>query len=156
MKKKLALALCLAAIATPASAETKLPDKLLGYWCFTRAHWYPDEKIEPDITPLVRSNAFNCANLGGVRFWRRGNKSGFQLGRFDWRADCKISKIERVVSNDQTAYRLYSHCRAERSMFVSDTPGPVEEDRSFELWQANQDCVGENWKQRNLTSTRAR
>jgi hypothetical protein len=67
MKKKLALALCLAALATPASAETKLPDKMLGYWCFARAHWFPDEEFEPDTTPLLRDDSFDgCGNKGGV------------------------------------------------------------------------------------------
>jgi hypothetical protein len=37
-----------------------------------------------------------CANRGGVRFWRRGSKWGFQLGRCNARADCEIRKITRV------------------------------------------------------------
>jgi hypothetical protein len=129
--------MALIAIAMPASAETKLPDKMLGHWCFTRAHWYANEKIEPDTTPLVSSNAFDCANLGGVRFWRRGNKSGFQLGRFDWRADCKISKIERIGNK----YRVSADC-------TSDSE-PPHETRFFEIWRAK---PGLRWRESEKNS----
>ncbi len=129
-------------------ASPQLPDKMLGYWCFTRAHWYPDEKIEPDTTPLVRSNAFNCANLGGVRFWRRGNKSAFQLGRFEWRADCKISKIERI----ENKYRVSADCTADRDIFYTgeDSQKPQHETRIFEIWRAK---PGLRWRENEYDQT---
>ena len=123
MKKKLALALCLAATLTAsetplrsaaatAQVAPQLPNAMLGYWCFGVGPNY-----DPDHGSLLTSaDGFDdCANHGGVRFWRRGGKLRYQLGRFDWRADCKISKIELVGPN---VYRVDSHCRANDSMFV--------------------------------------
>jgi hypothetical protein len=71
-------------------------------------------------------------------FWRRGSKVGFQLGRFDWRADCEIRKIDFVGPN---VYRVHSYCRAEREMFVGD---PLESAKHFELWQSK---TGMHWRE---------
>jgi hypothetical protein len=143
MKKKLALALCLAALATPASAETKLPDKMLGYWCFARARWFPDEEFEPDTMPLLRDDSFDgCGNKGGVRFWRHGSKTNLQFGRFEWRADCKISKIERIGSKN----RVSADCTADRDIFYTgeDSQKPQHETRFFEIWRAK---PGLRWRE---------
>jgi hypothetical protein len=94
----------------------------------------------PDDDPHLIFSADNfdaCANRGGVRFWRRGGKSGFQLGRFDWRADCEISKIDLVGE----VYRVHSYSRAKREMFVGD---PLEGAKLFELWQSK---TGMHWRE---------
>jgi hypothetical protein len=131
------IALVLAAALLSASAATAqvapgLPNDVLGhYWCFYRA---------PDDDPHLIFSADNfdaCANRGGVRFWRRGGKSGFQLGRFDWRADCEISKIDLVGE----VYRVHSYSRAKREMFVGD---PLEGAKLFELWQSK---TGMHWRE---------
>jgi hypothetical protein len=152
MKKKLGVALCLAALATSASAETKLPDKMLGYWCFTRAHYYPDEKFEPDTVPLVRVDSFDgCANNGGARLWRHGIKTNLQFGRFEWRAHCKISKIERLGNR----YRVSADCRADRAIFYTgeDSQKPQHETRIFEIWRAK---PGLRWRESEFDSYECR
>jgi hypothetical protein len=152
MKKKVAVALCLAALATPASAEIKLPDKMLGYWCFTRAHYYPDEEFEPDTAPLVRARSFDgCANNGGARFWRHGSKTNLQFGRFEWRADCKISKIERI----ENKYRVSADCTADRAIFYTgeDSQKPQHETRFFEIWRAK---PGLRWRESEFDSYECR
>lgn len=118
--------------ASAATAETpRLPNAVFGhYWCFIRAP-------EDDPHLILADDSFdNCANRGGARFWQRGGKSGFQLGRFDWRADCEISKIDRVGSK----YRVHSYCRAKSEMFVGD---PLEGAKVFELWQSK---TGMHWR----------
>jgi hypothetical protein len=131
--------------AATAQVVPQLPDSMLGYWCFTRSHWYPEENIEPDTTPLVRSNAFNCANLGGVRFWRHGSKTNLQFGRFEWRADCKISKIERIGNK----YRVSADCTADRDIFYTgeDSQKPQPETRFFEIWRAK---PGLRWRESEM------
>jgi hypothetical protein len=135
------IALVLAAALLSASAATaqvapRLPNGVLGhYWCFIRA---PDD--DPHL--IISDHSFDaCANRGGVRFWRRGGKSGFQLGRFDWRADCEISKIERVASKGPNVYRVHSYCRAKREMFIGD---PLEGAKHFELWRSK---TGMHWRE---------
>ena len=55
------------------ATKTKLPDAVFGhYWCFFHA---PDD--DPHLI-FSADNFDDCANRGGVRFWRRGGKSGFQ------------------------------------------------------------------------------
>ena len=66
---------------------------------------------------------------------------GFQLGRFDWRSDCEISKIERVPSKGPKVYRVHSYCRAKREMFVGD---PLKGAKLFELWQSK---TGLHWRE---------
>jgi hypothetical protein len=152
--KRLALALCLAATLTAcetplrsaaatAQVAPRLPNAMLGhYWCFFRA---PDGDPDQEASLLEPANNFDdCGNHGGVRFWRRGGKSGYQLGRFDWRADCKISKIERVASKGKVqTYRVHSHCRAHSAKFVGDPPN-AEGARLFELWQSE---AGLRWRE---------
>jgi hypothetical protein len=130
------LALVLAAALLSASAATaevapRLPNSVLGhYWCFYRA---------PDDDPHLIASAASfddCGNRGGARFWQRGGKSGFQLGRFDWRADCEIRKIDRVGSK----YRVHSYCRAKKGMFAGD---PTEGAKHFELWRSK---TGMHWR----------
>jgi hypothetical protein len=145
--KKFAHALCLAATLTAcetplrsaaatAQVAPRLPNAVLGhYWCFIRA---PDD--DPDLI-ISDVNFDACANRGGVRFWRRGGKWGFQLGRFDWRADCEISKIERVPSKGPKVYRVHSYCRAKREMFVGD---PLKGAKLCELWQSK---TGLHWRE---------
>lgn len=117
--------------AATAQAAPQLPDAVLGhYWCFSRA---PDD----DPWPIRSGDDFgDCANRGGARFWRRGGKWGFQLGRFDWRADCEISKIERVPSKGPKVYRVHSYCRAKWG------DDPLERAKVFELWQSK---TGMHW-----------
>jgi hypothetical protein len=94
----------------------------------------------PTTTPISYSRTIAsiiCANRGGAHFWQRGGKSGFQLGRFDWRADCEISKIDRLGSK----YRVQSYCHAKREMFVGD---PLEFAKHFELWQSK---TGMHWRE---------
>jgi hypothetical protein len=136
MKKKLAVALCLAATLTAyetplrsaaaaAQVAPELPNTILGhYWCFSRATDGDPDQNASLLTPA--DNFDDCGNHGGVRFWRRG---GFQLGRFDWRANCQISKIDLV---GQKVYRVYGHCRSNKSMFMGD---PLEGNKVFEIWQ---------------------
>jgi hypothetical protein len=114
------------------ATKTKLPDAVFGhYWYFFHA---PDD--DPHLI-FSADNFDDCANRGGVRFWRRGGKSGFQLGRFDWRADCEISKIDLVGE----VYRVHGYCRAKREMFVGD---PLEGAKVFELWQSK---TGIHWRE---------
>jgi hypothetical protein len=145
--KKLApftLALALVSCETPlrsaavtAQVAPRLPNAVLGhYWCFIRAS---DDDPDQDASLLTSAANFDdCANRGGVRFWRRGDKSGFQLGRFNWRADCKISKIDLVGPK---VYRVHSHCRSKREMFVGD---PLEGTKLFELWRSK---AGLRWRE---------
>jgi hypothetical protein len=137
------LALALVSCETPlrsaavtAQVAPRLPNDVLGhYWCFYRA---PDD--DPHLI-FSADNFDDCANRGGVRFWRHGGKWGFQLGRFDWRSDCEISKIERVPSKGPKVYRVHSYCRAKREMFVGD---PLEGAKHFELWQSK---TGMHWRE---------
>jgi hypothetical protein len=140
--KKLApftLALALVSCETPlrsaavtAQVAPRLPNAVLGhYWCFIRA---PDDDPHLIISDV---NFDACANRGGVRFWSRGGKSGFQLGRFNWRADCEISKIDLVGPK---VYRVHSYCRAKREMLVGD---PLEYALHFELWRSK---TGMHWR----------
>jgi hypothetical protein len=110
---------------------------VLGHhWCFYRA---PDGDPDEDASLLTSADNFDdCANRGGVRFWRRGGKSGFQLGRFDWRADCEISKIDLVGPK---VHRVHSHCRSKREIFVGD---PLEGTKLFELWPSK---AGWRWRE---------
>ena len=123
----------------PAQAAPQLPNTMLGrHWCFFRA---PDDDPDQEASLLDPADNFDdCGHHGGVRFWRRGGKSGYQLGRFDWRADCKISKIELVASKGPNVYRVHSHCRAHRGMFVGD---PKEGTKLFELRQSE---AGLRWR----------
>jgi hypothetical protein len=108
-----------------AQAVEQLPSALLDHhWCFTMGadEGAPDRIIKDD-------NFDNCANRGGIRFWRQGKKWGYQLDRFEWRADCEITKINRV----SRTYQVHSYCRAKQEMFVGD---PLEGDKIFEIWQA--------------------
>jgi hypothetical protein len=140
------IALVLAAALLSASAATaqvapRLPNAVLGhYWCFSRA---PDGNPDQEESLLEPANNFDdCGNHGGVRFWRRGGKSGYQLGRFDWRADCKISKIERVASQGKVqTCRVHSHCN--RVMFPGEPPKATRA-RHFELWQSE---AGLRWRE---------
>jgi Bacterial SH3 domain len=133
----LVLAAALLSVSTAtAQAAPRLPNAVFGhYWCFSRA---PDG--DPDQTGLITpaDNFDECANHGGVRFWRRGGKSGFQLGRFDWRANCEVSKIELV---DPKKYRVHSYCLAARGLFADS---PLEGDKIFELWQSE---AGLRWRE---------
>jgi hypothetical protein len=85
--KKLVHALCLAATliacetplrSAPATAQVapRLPNTIFGhYWCFSRA---PDGDPVQNASLLTSADNFDdCANHGGVRFWRRGGKSGY-------------------------------------------------------------------------------
>jgi hypothetical protein len=118
---------CVAALllaTETAQAAEQLPSSLLDHhWCFTMGadEGAPDRIIKDD-------NFDNCANRGGIRFWRQGKKWGYQLGRFEWRADCEITKINRVSGT----YQVHSYCRAKQEMFVGD---PLEGDKIFEIWQ---------------------
>jgi hypothetical protein len=137
------LALALVSCETPlrsaaatAQVAPRLPNAVLGhYWCFIRAPNDDPHLILPDV------NFDACANRGGARFWRRGGKWGFQLGRFDWRADCEISKIDRVPSKGPKVYRVHSYCRAKGEMFVGD---PLKGAKVFELWQSK---TGMHWRE---------
>src|SRR5262245_44134244 len=82
------LALALVSCETPlrsdaatAQVDQRLPNAVLGHcWCFYRA---PDDDPDQEASLLEPANNFDeCGNHGGVRFWRRGGKSGYQLGRF--------------------------------------------------------------------------
>jgi hypothetical protein len=150
--KKLAHALCLAATLTasetplrsaPAAEKvvSRLPNAMLGYWCFSKDY---DGPTDLPGTPLSSVDNFDsCANHGGVRFWQRSGKTTYQLGRFDWRANCKISKIYLV---GPTVYRVSSYCRANESMFVGDS---LEGPKNFELLQFK-----EGWRWRELEATK--
>jgi hypothetical protein len=129
-------ALSLLTATAPASAAQvapRLPDAVFGhYWCFFRAP-------EDDPHLISPADSFDdCANRGGAHFWRRSGKSGFQLGRFEWRADCEIRKIDLVGTN---VYRVHSYCRAKREMFVGD---PLKSAKHFELWQSE---TGMHWRE---------
>jgi hypothetical protein len=78
----------LSASAATAQAAPQLPNAVLGMWCFHKAYVNdPDPHI---IWPDAK-DFDECANCGGVRFWRRGGKSRYELGRFDARTDCEIT-----------------------------------------------------------------
>jgi hypothetical protein len=141
-----ALAFALVSCETPlrsaaatAQVAPRLPNTMLGgLWCFTRILRFENDS-DPNVTLLLRDKNFeNCANRGGVRFWRRGGKSGFQLGRFEAREDCKISKIERIASKGSSVYRVHSYCRDEEATrFLL-----------FELWQSKwQSIEGLRWRE---------
>jgi hypothetical protein len=98
------------------------------YWCF-----FHPPKDDPDL--ILPADSFDdCANRGGARFWQRGGKSGFQLGRFDWRADCEIRKVTRVGRR----YRVLGYCQP-------DPDGELQQpdERHFELWQSK---TGMHWR----------
>jgi hypothetical protein len=141
------LALALVSCETPlrsaaatAQVAPRLSNAMLGHWCFSRA---PDGDPDQNASLLTSAdNLDDCGNHGGVRFWRRGGKSGYQLGRFDWRADCKISKIERIASQGKVqTYRVHSHCN--RVMFPGEPPKATRA-RHFELWQSE---AGLRWRE---------
>jgi hypothetical protein len=115
--------------ARPAQAATiELPSDMLGYWCFSHA---PTDDPDQEASVLGQAENFDdCGNHGGIHL-RKGR--GYQLGRFDWRADCKISAIEVVSKKNPNIYRIYSYCRAHKAMFVGD---PTEGTKVFELWQS--------------------
>jgi hypothetical protein len=112
------------ALAAPLQAAPRLPNTLHGYWCF----FSPPADDDLSSDPVTLATSFDdCANRGGVRFQR--GKSSYQFGRFDWRANCQISKIDLVSPK---VYRVYSHCRSKEPLFVDD---PLEGNRVFEVWQ---------------------
>jgi hypothetical protein len=161
--KSLILAACLAAIATSAAAATldaealdnqalgeqgkagtprppkvvsRLPNAMLGSWCFSKGNYYANPNPDWGSMAIVsdkpndRFDLGDCANHGGVRFFQRNGKTHYQLGRFEWRANCEISKIEMIGS---AVYRVSSYCRAKRGVFGPDTP--LEEAKRFEIRQ---------------------
>jgi hypothetical protein len=110
------------------AATIELPNGMLGYWCFS--HATTDDDPDQEASVLEQANNFDaCGNHGGIHL-RKGRS--YQLGRFDWRANCKINAIE-VVSNDPKTYRVYSYCRANGEMFVGD---PTRGAKVFELWRS--------------------
>jgi hypothetical protein len=133
----------LSASAATAQAAPRLPNTMLGHWCFSRYLQFATDDIDYDqnVTLLNKTDNFDCANLGGVRFWQRGGKSGYQIGRFDYRNDCKISKIERVASKGPNVYRVHSHCRDKHRDVAG---GPLKGTRLFELWQSK---AGLRWRE---------
>jgi len=96
----------LSASATMAQAAPRLPNALVGNWCFHKPY---DNDPDPYIMWPDAKDFDECANRGGVRFWRRGSKWGFQLGRFNARADCEIRKVTRVGRR----YRVLGYCQPE-------------------------------------------
>ncbi len=114
-------------MAVHSARAEELPNYMLGYWCFFHA---PPGDPSPEASVLERAENFDdCKNHGGIHF-RKGRQ--YQLGRFDWRANCKIDAI-RPVSKAPIIYRIDSHCRAKSSMFAGD---PTEGTKIFELWQS--------------------
>jgi len=131
--KKLFLALAAlllgAAHARLAQAATiELPNGMLGYWCFSHATTDDDPDQEASVLGQAK-NFDDCGNHGGIHL-RKGR--GYQLGRFDWRANCKISAIE-VVSKTPKTYRVHSYCRANGEVFVGDS---TKGTKVFELWRS--------------------
>jgi hypothetical protein len=130
------IALVLAAALLSVSAATaqsapRLPNAVFGHhWCFSK--YYPNQIFQSD-------DFDSCANRGGVRFWRRGGKSGYQLGRFNVRTDCAINKIDLVR---QKVYRVHSSCKRQRLEEDPDEHEPWRE--KFELWQSK---TGMHWRE---------
>jgi hypothetical protein len=115
-----------AALAAPLQAAPRLPDTMIGYWCFKNPSDYDPD---PDVTTLFSATSLgDCANHGSVHF-RRGSR--YQFGRFDWRANCQISKIE-VNSG---VYRIHSLCRSKSGIDYGE--GPLEAPRNFEFWRSS-------------------
>jgi hypothetical protein len=109
------------------AATIELPGDMLGYWCFSHA---PLDDPDQDASVLDQAKNFDdCGNHGGIHL-RKGR--GYQLGRFDWRANCKISAIE-VISKNPNIYLVHSYCQANKGMFVGD---PTKGAKGFELWQS--------------------
>jgi hypothetical protein len=122
-------------VATPARAAggaqhedaqiaPRLPAEIFGHhWCF-----FSPPEDDPDL--IISADSFDdCANRGGVRFWQRGGKSGFRLGRFEWRANCEIRKIDLVSPK---VYRVHGYCRTDGGAMV------------FEIWQSK---TGMHWRE---------
>jgi len=134
--KKLFLAGVAALLLATGTAHTRLaqadaielPNDMLGYWCFSHATTDDDPDQEASVLEQAK-NFDDCGNHGGIHL-RKGR--GYQLGRFDWRANCKISAIE-VVSKNPKTYRLSSDCRANGEMFVGDS---TKGTKVFELWRS--------------------
>src|SRR5262249_4296960 len=101
--KKLFLAGVAALLLATGTAHTRLaqadaielPNDMLGYWCFSHATTDDDPDQEASVLEQAK-NFDDCGNHGGIHL-RKGR--GYQLGRFDWRANCKISAIEVVSKN---------------------------------------------------------
>jgi hypothetical protein len=130
------IALVLAAALLSASAATaqvapRLPNALLGNWCFHKPY---DNDPDPYIMWPDAKDFDECANRGGVRFWRRGSKWGFQLGRINARADCEIRKVTRVGRR----YRVLGYCQPD-----PDDELQQPDERHFELWQSK---TGMHWR----------
>jgi hypothetical protein len=112
------------ALAAPLQAAPRLPNTLHGYWCF----FSPPADDDLSSDPVTLATSFgDCANKGGVRFQR--GKSSYQFGRFDWRANCQISKIDLVGPK---VYRVHSRCRGRD---LDDLDKMVFEERVFEVWR---------------------
>jgi hypothetical protein len=122
--------------AATAQVAPRLPNAVLGHWCFHKPY-----ENDPDPHIMFSADNFDdCANRGGVRFWQRGARSGFILGRFEVRWDCQISKINRIGSR----YRVSSYCRLAKS----DRPDPdgdlqQRQEPHFELWRSK---TGMHWR----------
>jgi hypothetical protein len=111
-------------------AAPQLPNAMFGpVWCFHKPY-----ENDPDPHIIFAEDNFDaCANRGGVRFWRRSGKSGYQLGRFDWRVDCEISKID-LVGRRRKVYRVQSACK-----YNDDEPQKY----NFKLWRSK---TGMHWQ----------
>ena len=113
----------LSASAATAQVAPQLPNAALGMWCFHKAYVNdPDPHI---IWPDAK-DFDECANRGGIRFWKRGGKWGYELGRFDARTDCEITKVVRTRSN---VYRVRSRC--------------LDRSEHFKLWRSK---TGMHWR----------
>jgi hypothetical protein len=131
------LALALVSCETPlrsaaaaAQAAPRLPNALVGNWCFHKPY---DNDPDPYIMWPDAKDFDECANRGGVRFWRRGGKWGYQLGRFEQRIDCEIRKVTRVGRR----YRVLGYCQPDPDLQKPD-------ERHFELWQSK---TGMHWRE---------
>jgi len=72
------------------AATIELPNDMLGYWCFFQVTTDNDPDQEGSVLEQAK-NFDDCGNHGGIHL-RKGRV--YQLGRFDWRANCKIDAIE--------------------------------------------------------------
>ena len=77
----------LAALTSPAPAQQKLPDSMLGAWCGSWGYQFPDS--EADHFWRI-ANIKGCANRGGIRVRR----DGWDYYRFGWLGSCRFTQIK--------------------------------------------------------------
>jgi len=110
MNKLLLAGVAALSVLASAQAAPRLPNSLFNkLGCFNR----DDDRIfratDPeDQYPYANPYEPGCANRGGVRFFRSGDKQSWQYARCNARVDCEIRKIRIVRRN---VYHILSYCQ---------------------------------------------